>query len=342
VAYLASPRPNANAPRKEAVYVRIALPDGSSSFYPATDYVGKQMPFDKPREICAMRVMPDIVAFSLRHLTKAAIKEARLENLRMPSNALTRLCKKVASIEGIDAGVIVVEHNDVLHRLRLSIDDNGVASIEPEGEDVPFELDVRGERISVYFRSAVRDRLLCLGFQGHIGKPGTVETVSRCAAKALNAALGLPEFQLLAGMVTVPVPSKPGVNYVAVRTEALRVEMPVRCFDEAFEPVAAGEVLIDVDLQHANVNADRLLFTVEPGPSVVEHFGAYVDIVTRFVTARIPELLGEEVRGIALDITLGEVDQATVTRLSETLRAGFCGGVDVTPSKFRAQETVTP
>lgn len=330
-------RSSARTPLKEAVYVRIALPDGSSAFYPATDYVGKKMPFEKPREICAMRVHPNLVAFSLRHLTKTAIKEAREENLRMPSNALTRLTKKAESLDGYEPGILLIEHRDEMIRMRIVVDQNKVASVEPEGDEVAFELDPRGERISIYFKSPVRDRILALGFQGHLGKPGAIETVSRCAAKALNAALALPEFQLLADLATVSVPSRPGVTYVAARTEAVHVNLPVRLFDEELQPVAAGAIIVEVDLQHANVNADRLLFSLSPQNGIAEHFGPYQDNATRFVAEKIQELLGDDVRGIALDITLGEVDQGTVDRVTETLRTGLIG-VDLTPTKRRAHD----
>ena len=194
--------------RKEAFYVRIALPDGSTQFVPATEYIGREMPYDKPRETCAVRVYDDVVAFSLLHISKRRAATLQGKTIAMPSGMLTRLARRSGELEAVAPGILVVEREDQLLTFKLELDENRVASIEwaGEGPEPVVDLDPRGERISVYLVSPLRPVVLALAFIGHLGKPGTPETVGRCAAKVLNAALGLPPFNALANIETVVVP----------------------------------------------------------------------------------------------------------------------------------------
>ena len=48
---------------KEAFHIRVESSDGAVAFYNATDYVGKLMPFAKPKATCAMRVATEAVSF---------------------------------------------------------------------------------------------------------------------------------------------------------------------------------------------------------------------------------------------------------------------------------------
>lgn len=328
------------ARRKESFYVRVALPDGSSQFFPATDYIGKEMPFDKPRETCAMRVYPDAVCFSVLHLTKRTATDLKNKPIEMPHGPLARLARMAKEVGQLPAGALLVEHGDTKHRVNMVRDDNGVVELEAvdESAEAVFKLGKRGERISVYFTSPSVGRVVALAFIGHLGRPDGPDTVLRCAAKIFNAALALPEFQLLAGMETVVVPSLPGSNWaVAASTNnSVQVELPVQLFTEQLAPVSAGKITVDIDLRHANASVEKLLFHLVPDATLEPHFAAYKDIAERYVASQLPLVLGEELKSIIYDIVLGEVEDTTVERLRETLAK--LPGVDLTPTQCRAHQ----
>ncbi len=324
------------ANRKEAYYVRVALPDGTNQFFPATDFIGKEMPFDKPKETCAMRVYPDVVCFSLLHLTKKASAEMAGRVIEMPHGPLARLARRSQMYSPLGAGELVVEHNEAETRMTYDIDDAGVATIETPDGETAFELDRRGERVSVYLHSPVVGRTVAIGFIGHVGKPGGNETVRRCAAKILNAALALPEFQLLAGIETVAVPAMPGGGMArATRTGPHTIELPIQLFTEELAPVGAGAVAVEFDLEHASYATERLLFRLHPSETIAEKFEPYRAVCERAIAEYLPIVLEpEQIKSIIFDIVLGEVEPGTVERLDEALQN--MPGFDLTPSQRRA------
>lgn len=335
-------------PRKEAFYVRVVLPDDTSQFMLATEYIGREMPFDKPRETCAVRIYDDVVTFSLLHVTKRRAASLQGKVITMPSGMLTRLARRAKEIENLAPGEVVVEREDGLHRLALTLDEHGVASLEaPEGEPA-IELDPRGERLSIYMRSPVRDKILALAFIGHLGKPGTPETVVRCASKVLNAALALDTFRVLAGLETVTVPSRPGFAAPVQQISSVSVELPVFLYADPVDaasgptPVAAGAVVLEVNLVNVTQGTERLLFKLHPDERLAEHFETYREQALRFVSEAMPTALGDELRGIVLDVMLGEVDQSTAERVSELIKDGMGGGVDLTPTRSRPRPAVAP
>lgn len=343
-------RPHPNAPRKEAFYVRIVNPeDGTSAFHPATDYIGREMPFGKPRETCAVRVHDDVVAFSLLHVTRKRASSLQGKTIELPNGMLTRLTRRAREVGPIAPGTAIVEHGEKLARFTVTLDEHRVATFEPEGDEDVLELDVRGERLSVYLMSPVRERILALGFIGHLGKPGTTETLTRLVSKVMNAALALPAFQTLSGDIeTVVVPSRPGQVAVAPAVTSMTLPIPVRLFADPTAPgtnptpVAAGQVLLEVDLQHANMTAERLLFTLHPDERLAELFTPYVEVATACVTRTIPQALGDELRGITYDIVLGEVESSTVERLKEMLQKAFGTGIQLTPTRYMLASDSAP
>jgi len=332
-------------PRTEAFYVRIVLPDGTTKFTPATEYIGREMPFDKPRETCAVRVYDDVVTYSLLHISKRRAASLQGKVISMPSSMLTRLSRRSTELGEIGPGMLIVEREDDVYPFRLELDESKVASLEyaGEGDEPVVELDPRGERLSVYLRSPVGPKVLALAFIGHLGKPGTPDTVARCAAKVLNAAVDLPPFQMLADIETVVVPSKPGSIAPPPLVRSAFVDLPARLFTEpgadgsAPQMVAAGTVGVEIDLQHANHTSEKLLFKLHPDESLAESFEPYREICNGFVATTMQQALGDELRSIAFDIVLGDVDDSTVERLRDTLQPAFAG-VDLTPSKFRAAQ----
>jgi hypothetical protein len=101
----------ASKPRivREEFWVRVDSGDSAASFIKATDHVGRVMPFTKPRATLAMQVTPDVVAFSLLHLTKANATNVAAKPIEIPRGPLARLARRAGMYDGIGADEIVVE-----------------------------------------------------------------------------------------------------------------------------------------------------------------------------------------------------------------------------------------
>jgi hypothetical protein len=345
-----APRPGGRH-TKEAFWVRVAVPDGTSQFFPATDHIGKLMPFNAPQETCAMRVYPDAVCFSLLHLTKKAGKELKDRPVTIPAGPLSRLSRRVNEMELADGKVIVErryedeagEQHDQAVELDLTIDGAGVATLDSaDGEgDALFELGRRGERVSVYMISPKVPRRIALGWIGHLGRPTGNETMTRAAAKILNAASALPDFSLLTGIGAVDVPSLPG-GAAVVRPTSTSVSTTVlaRFFTDPTpeaDPalVAEGGLTIEIDLEHANPAAGRLLFQVIPTEELAEAYAAYARVIEDWANKQLDELLGDDNRDLAYDIVLGSVSEGSVAHLSDKLTA--IEPTDFTPTLCRAR-----
>jgi hypothetical protein len=326
---------------KESFYVRVEQSDGAP-FFPATDYVGKDMPFDNPRGTCGVRVYPGVVTLNIQHFTKRAAKAAKERKLEFPDRALTRLSKVAAEVGAIEPGTIVVERDNVRKVVPIEVSDNGIVTFPDAADSETYERDVRGERVSVYLQAGARaDLVIAVGYSGHLGgAPGTPESLHAAAAKILNAALGVPEFRVLSQLATVEVPPLPArQRMVRPDVASLTVEWPVRLYTDpstgaAPELVAAGSILVEFDLEHAHAANERLLYRLHPQGDLADHLAAYQAIVDRYLVSKVEQLLpGDELRGVVFDIVLGEVSQGTVERLRELLSQ--IPPVDFTPAQYR-------
>jgi hypothetical protein len=94
---------------KEAFHIRVESSDGAVAFYNATDYVGKLMPFAKPKATCAMRVATEAVSFSLLHLTNKNASLVAAKPVSIPRGPLSRLERRAASYAPIALDEIIVE-----------------------------------------------------------------------------------------------------------------------------------------------------------------------------------------------------------------------------------------
>ena len=94
---------------KEAFHIRVESSDGAVAFYNATDYVGKLMPFAKPKATCAMRVATEAVSFSLLHLTNKNAGLVAAKPVSIPRGPLSRLERRAASYAPIAPDEIIVE-----------------------------------------------------------------------------------------------------------------------------------------------------------------------------------------------------------------------------------------
>jgi hypothetical protein len=223
-----------------------------------------------------------------------------------------------------------------LYRVKVRRDENGVATIEDTDETV-IELPKSAVRLSVYLRSPSVPRVLAVGFIGHLGRPGNMESVARMAGLVINSLSHLTEFRLLSGIETVALgasPAKPVVTRVRQKEERAQFEVRGYFFEENAAPVAQGGVLVEIDLEHANPTSGRLLCAYTPEPHLVEMFERYRSVFDAGVGQALRALLGEDgIEQITFDIVLGGVDQGTVDRLREA--GASIGGIDCTPTQFR-------
>jgi hypothetical protein len=336
-------------PRKEAFFVSVATGDGVS-FYNVTDHIGKEMPFTAPKGTCAMRASTDAISFSLLHLTKRAATNIVAAPIQMPHGPLARLERKAAQFGDIDVADVVVEHGvddenrPVLHRMKISRDENNVASLEmAEGDDVVFELPKGAVNLSIYLKAPRLNRVIGVGFIGHIGKPGDDSTLTRAVSMALFSLSQLTEFRILSNIETVDVPNPPartGVRRPVRQTRDKAVHtVQTRLFSADPQPQAVGQghVVIEVDLDNANPASGRLLFHYTPSDEIAAAFDAYRAVYDGAIATEVTKVLGaDEITNITYDIVLGAVDSGAIERLNTALRT--VTGLDLTPSQYRAWE----
>lgn len=395
-------------PTKEAFHVRVEAGDGSVAFYNATDYVGKVMPFKKPRATCAMRVSGEAVSFSLLHLTNKNAAQLANKPVVIPRGPLARLERRAVSYGPLDETTLIVElstraggdevERDVANaqtapapveavgdnpladvfsvasipgaevaddgantetaseqrgrtkrpmrpatietfRCVIRRDEHGVAHVEAEGDEHIFDLPRGALHASLYLASPVAsiNRVLAIGFIGHVGKPGSTETVSRVAAMVLNSLTHLSDFRILSKIETCKVPANParGASKPVAKRPDERVVFPVKVFlfDETMAPAANGEVICEIDLENANPTTGRLLVSYQ-APEALGDFEPYRAVFDAAIAQHLRVALGDDtITEIVYDIVLGSVGAGAIEMLRDTVRA--IPAYDVTTTQFR-------
>jgi len=223
-----------------------------------------------------------------------------------------------------------------VYKLQIRRDDNGVATIEDPAETV-IELPRGAVRLSVYIKSPAVPRMLAVGFIGHLGKPGNMESIARMAGLVLNSLSHLTEFRLLSQIETVALgasPSRPAATRVRAKEERAVFEVKGYLFSADSAPVAHGSVVVEVDLEHANPTSGRLLCNYTPDKALEEAFEHYRGIFDSGIQQALRGILGEElIEQLTFDIVLGSVDGPGVDSLREA--GEQIGGIDCTPTQFR-------
>jgi hypothetical protein len=224
--------------------------------------------------------------------------------------------------------------------LVLRRDENGVAHVEAKDDDHSFELPRGAVHVSLYLASPIKsvNRVLSIGFIGHVGKPETMETVTRVASMVLNSLSHLPDFRILSGIETCVVPANPnrGERKPTQRQASERVQFPVRVylFDDQTQPVANGLVGVEIDLENANPTTGKLLLNLTAEKSLEEMFDRYRPVVERAVMDQLFAALGEEgLSNIVYDVVLGSVTASVVDDLKKIGKS--FAAFDLTPSQFR-------
>jgi hypothetical protein len=315
-------------------------------------------PADPPAPTPAVSEPParrGVVAFSLLHLTKKAATSVVEAPLTIPRGPLARLARKAASADlTAEAMAIEVTYTDkdgeaetLSATLGIHRDEAGIISLDAD-EPGGFELPPRALRISLFMLSPVAgQRVLAVGFIGHLGRPGDPTTLVRVASQVLFSISQLTEFRILSGIETVAVPSAPNRHapraVVRKPSEQAIIAIPTRLYsgDTPPLPVAEGEVVVEIDLEHANPASNRLLFHIHPDAALAESFEAFRIVFDGAVNSLITQHLGhDDVANITYDIVLGDVDSRTVDRLKEAL-ATMADGLDCTPTQFRPRVLAT-
>jgi hypothetical protein len=345
-------------PVKEKFYVRVPIAQGPVLFCDATAYIGKEMPYAKPQATCVMRVEVDTVYFSLLHISRKNATEFAQKPIKIPRGPVEKMRKGFngLDLESNDVWVEVEFGDDekILHRYKISRDENGVGRLEivpgygagdDKSDDPTFDLPIKAVEMRLYMKSPKLNRRISVNFIGHIGKPRTPESVGRAAAMILNSMSGLAEFRQIAGIEAMKVPAPPAkwAARPAPRRDEERVvfSVPLQLFTAEYNPVGAGDLVVEVDLESINQATGRLLFHATAPEHMAEVFNTeYRDIVlgNALVEAMRKEL-GEELEMIVYEIMLGEVGLGTVDRIRDAAKKIV--GIDATPREYRLHDPLT-
>jgi hypothetical protein len=291
-----------------------------------------------------------VVAFSLLHLTKKAAASVAETPLTIPRGPLARLARHAAAVGDLSADKVMIEvtYTDkdaqsvtLTSALNISRDSSGIVTLDAD-EASGFELPPRALRISLFLMSPVAgQRVLGVGFIGHLGRPGDPTTLVRVASQVLFSISQLTEFRILSGIETVAVPSAPNrhVPKAVVRKpgDQAVIAIPTRLYSADATPtlIAQGDVVVEIDLEHANPSSNRLMFHVHPDEALTESFEGFRAVFENAVNGLVLQHLGQDdVANITYDIVLGDVDSRTVDRLKEAL-ATMADGLDCTPTQYR-------
>lgn len=344
-------------PVKEKFFVRVPIEQGPVLFCDATAYIGKEMPYAKPQATCAMRVEPDTVYFSLLHISRKNAAEFAAKPIKIPRGPVTKMQKGLQGLDLESADVWVEielsETETLLHRYRISRDENGVGRLEiipgfgvgeDKADDPTFDLPIRALEMRLYLRSPRVNRRVAVNFIGHVGKPRTPESVGRAAAMVLNSMSGLAEFRQISGVEAMRVPAPPAkwAARPAPRRDEERVvfSVPVQLFTPEYNPVGAGDIMVEIDLESINQATGRLLFHVTAPEHMAERFNEeYRQVVVgnALVDAMRREL-GDELDMVVYEIMLGEVGLGTVDRLRDAAKR--VSGIDATPREYRFRDAI--
>ena len=398
---------NHNSDRsRDAFFVRVVSSDGKAVFVNSSDAIGSPMPFQKPRATLAMSVFPEVVAFSLLHLTPKTAKNIKESPIAIPHGSMTRLRRRAAKHMDMTNQDFIIELSTRLpfapepdETLPADTSDTPVSSdlddlfaeVEPvsvpalaealpeadsatSDEEVPekkrrtyqyeitswtgtltrtsshladleihddttIELPAHPLTVSLYFKSPSTGRMLAVAFIGHVGRPGSSESIERIASKVMSSILGLPEFQLLADMQGVDVPAGPGQESISSLDHTIgsaTFTLPTFCFSDDLELQGHGDVNVTIDLQNANPTSGKLFYSFQP-VKPIDGFAACEPMLEAAVSAALLDDLGADgISSITYDIILGGISNDTVHML---VTAGLSlGAVDLTPTKWRRHQ----
>lgn len=334
-------------PNKEAYFVQIQGADDAPMFVNVSAQLGKPLAVTTPLATVLVSVHDDQVLFSalkLHKRTRELLKKQPLAFRQGPISALQRrgaAFQAAHAEEPIGDDAVVVDFDGTQYPLVLKRADGGATLDTPvDVEDTVVDLPRSPVKVQLFLRSPRTGRLLVVGWEGYVGKPGAPETLVRIASQALAHLTGLVEFQVLSGITSVRVPAPPGKFQLAApsRSSADKVEhvIPVRLWTDSVPPagVAAGNVKVVVDLDSANPATAQLLYHYSPEESLAAHLvDGYRQQLDYAVSAAFAKHFDhDEITTLACDITLGELEAGGIMRLQEAVRS--LPGFDLAPSQW--------
>jgi len=310
--------------KKEEIYVGLASEDNTSiEYHDVTRYVNSIMPLKNPKATCALRVTNKTAAFSLLLLTKQSAKSYKEKPLEFPKGPLIRLEKHSLANTLTAENQILVEFGNDHYNFTYTTDHNGVITLD--GESSPIELPKNALQVSIFLKSPIVDRVVALGFIGHLGRPGDIDNILRITSKIIRYVTGFSHFRALTGFESVEVPPAPRVGSTKVTrktSDKAFISFPAYLLESQsnLEPVASGLVKVEVNLDIPGSGNSRILLNLEPSPELEPFFEPYRLIINSTIYSAINAYLGDaEIRSIAADIALGEVGPGTVMRFRDAL-----------------------
>jgi hypothetical protein len=288
-------------------------------------------------------------------VTRKMATDFATKPIKIPRGPVQKLQRTLAALE-LESKDVWVEADlgddqIMLHRYHVTSDENGVGRLEvvpgfgvgeDAADDPTFDLPTRAMEMRLFLRSPRLDRVVAVNFIGHIGKPRTPESVGRAAAMVLNSISGLAEFRNLTGIEAMRVPAPPAkwAARPAPRRDEERVvfPVPVQLLADDYQPVGAGELVVEIDLESINQATGRFLYHATPPAHLEDVFNSvYRSIIVDVALAEaMRRELGPEAEMISYEIMLGEVSAGTIDRLRE---AGTrVTGIDATPTQYRLHE----
>lgn len=324
--------------------MRVLVND-QPSFLDVTSHVGKPSPYKtKVRTTVGSRVSDEVVSYSVLQVTKASAKRVLADTLKIPRGTLSAIETKALKLtkdESFGADEIVVSWDDEEYRFGYEVDDAGVVRLDPQFEDDPFEIPARALRFDFYLRSPKAERVLAVSFSGYLDrKPGEAETRTRSVMKALNNLSHLASFRILSGIEATDMPPVPAGAPVAPARKPddhVVFSFAANLWDaEGAEIQGAGNIQVEIDLDHANASTGQLLYHVTPDEELDVMFPVYKSIVLDTIATIMRGLLPEaEQRDLTYDIVLGQVSHGDIQRLKE-ITAKF-PDLDLTPNQYAVQ-----
>jgi len=331
--------PKSSKVKKEELYVGIASSDNTSIEYnDVSRFIGMKMPFKSPKSTFALRITSEVATFSLLQLTKVAATKITQKPLELPRGPLIRLEKHALEHVQMLPNVIFVEIDSEKYEFTYTQDANGVITLD--GEIVNMELPKSALQVSLYLKSPIVDRVIALGFIGHLGRPGDPDNNLRIVSKVLRSATGINHFRALTGFESVDVPPAPRAGSVRMTKKAsdrAEIMIPVWLYSADNPPllVAEGKVTVEVNLDVPGSGNSRLLLNLTPSKEIESVFDQYRFTINETLSKFLLTHLGEsELRSIAADVALGEVGAGTVIRLKDALIT-IPAGIDFTPNLFQ-------
>lgn len=313
---------------KEAFFVQVKTPDNALVYFDETKRLGRKSAYQRPEATCALRVSERGLVFSVLKHTKKSRGQAAEQTLELPLGPLGRGQRILNDAAELEAGKALVEVAGEKYVLALEVDDNGMVSIDADGQEDLFTLPGGRVRISAMWSPGAGKRPVVVLYQGHVGKPGSEETVSRAVAIVLQLLTVLPAFSLFTGISSVRIPASTA-RFVATRptvkdTDRPRKQVVAHLWEEgaqaALTPTEGVAINVELDLEQANPVSSQFNFHFDVPEEFQEAFKPMRETFHDAVLTAVKGYLdADEINELVLSLVLGELSDGDLERLREAV-----------------------